>query len=86
MLIPLSIPGSDGLPRFNLDTASDHAPLPQLSYASASGLGRILEDYFAQGDLRQKLEIQFRSDLAATLLEMVKEGRALPGAAVARRT
>jgi DNA-binding transcriptional LysR family regulator len=77
MLIPLSIPGPDGLPRFNLDTASDLAPLPQLSYASASGLGRILDDYITQSDLRQKLEIQFRSDLAATLLEMVKEGQGI---------
>ncbi|GLU28978.1 LysR family transcriptional regulator [Brucella sp. NBRC 12950] len=75
VLVPLSAPGENGEPRWSLDQATADRPIPQLSYASASGLGRILEEYWSENRSRPALQTQFSSDLAATLLEMVKEGQ-----------
>ncbi len=75
VLVPLSAPDENGGPRWRLDHAMADRPIPQLSYASASGLGRILEEYWLENRSKPALQTQFRSDLAATLLEMVKEGQ-----------
>lgn len=75
VLVPLSARDENGEPRWRLDQATANMPIPQLSYASASGLGRILEEYWSDNKSRPALRTQFRSDLAATLLEMVKEGQ-----------
>lgn len=77
VLVPLSAPDENGGPRWRLDHAMADRPIPQLSYASASGLGRILEEYWLENRSRPALQTQFRSDLAATLLEMVKAGQGI---------
>jgi len=75
LLVPLSAPGNNSVPRWKLDVTDKSAETPHLSYASASGLGRILEEYWSENGNRPLLRTQFRSDVSATLLEMVKEGQ-----------
>ncbi len=75
VLVPISIPSENGEPKWKLDQATVEQPLPLLSYDSASGLGNILEEYWSESKTRPYLKTQFRSDIAATLLEMAKEGQ-----------
>lgn len=71
-LVPLCAPGSDGRPRWYLGRTRPAAPL--ISYASASGLHSILETHWAANG-RPAIMQAMQSVLAATNLEMAKEGQ-----------
>ncbi|GKX61039.1 LysR family transcriptional regulator [Leminorella grimontii] len=47
---------------------------PYLSFSNASGLGRIIANSPAVSRLRKSMDVAFTSDLAATLLAMVRAG------------
>lgn len=71
-LVPLCVPDADGQPRWRLDRAGPEAPF--LAYGSASGLHAILETHWAARGC-PKLRRAMQSMLAATNLEMAKEGQ-----------
>ena len=71
-LVPLCAPDADGQPRWRLDRTEPGAPF--LAYGSASGLHTILETHWASRG-RPKLRRAMQSMLAATNLEMAKEGQ-----------
>lgn len=75
VLAPLCVPAGDGGPRWRLSHDRAAPPVPYLAYDAPSGLGRILEDVWAEDERRPNLRTEFRSRLAATLHEMVREGQ-----------
>ncbi|WP_417720165.1 LysR family transcriptional regulator [Salipiger sp.] len=83
-LVPVSAPDAAGRPRWRL--ATDDGPAPYIGYGAASGLHAILESHWVlhgRPDLRQVMS----SVLAATNLEMAKEGQGiayLPGSLAER--
>ena len=77
VLIPLAQPDNDNGSRWRLSFESSEAPMPYLAYASPSGLGRILDSYWAGLGQRPNLRTAFRSRLATTLLEMARGGQGI---------
>ncbi|MGR3758158.1 MAG: LysR family transcriptional regulator [Tranquillimonas sp.] len=75
-LVPLCVPDADGAPRWRL-TGDGDRPIPFLGYSTPSGLGRILNADLARHSGSRPLETVVRSRLAATLLEMARQGRGL---------
>jgi LysR family transcriptional regulator, hypochlorite-specific transcription factor HypT len=71
-LVPLSAPDASGKPLWPV--SQDRNPTPYLSYGAASGLYRILEAHWEEND-RPNLATRMSSLLAATNLEMAKEGQ-----------
>lgn len=71
-LVALCAPETDGQPRWSLGPKS--AAVPFIAYASASGLHAILEGHWASNG-RPSFETTMNSVLAATNLEMAKEGQ-----------
>ncbi|MCR4265098.1 LysR family transcriptional regulator [Nitratireductor sp. ZSWI3] len=71
-LVALTAPDISGNPRWNLDAWD--AKVPHLAYGSASGLSRILEAHWKMHG-RPPLVPRMSSLLAATNLEMAKEGQ-----------
>ncbi|SQI36082.1 Quorum-sensing regulator protein D [Leminorella richardii] len=55
-------------------TADGKTPFPYLSFSSESGLGRIVANAAFMGRMRKSMRTAFTSDLAATLLAMVRSG------------
>lgn len=73
-LIPVSAPGPDKRPRFNLDADGDR-PIPYLCFSNHAYLARLVESVLqAQPDL-PVLDICFESALAAALKAMAVAGR-----------
>ena len=71
-LVPLCAPGPSGQPMWTLGRGSSDAPF--IAYAAASGLHAILEAHWAQHG-RPSIAPTMNSVLAATNLEMAKEGQ-----------
>lgn len=71
-LIPLCAPGEDGRPIWRLDQAVKK--IPYIAYGPASGLHGILEEHWTTYS-RPNIEQVMSSVLAATNLEMAKEGQ-----------
>lgn len=71
-LVPLVAPDASGAPLWSLDAW--RGTVPYLAYGSASGLSRILDAHWA-GRGRPDLAPKMTSLLAATNLEMAKEGQ-----------
>ncbi|MEQ3624744.1 MAG: LysR substrate-binding domain-containing protein [Celeribacter sp.] len=69
-LVPLCAPGKDGQPRWRLGAAE----VPFIAYGAASGLHAILNAYWASHG-RPKFATRMHSVLAATNLEMAREGQ-----------
>nr|WP_154324509.1 LysR family transcriptional regulator [Pantoea sp. 201603H] len=55
-------------------TIDNHAEFPLLSYSSESGLGRIISNISSVNRAKRGMNVVFTSDLAATLLAMVRSG------------
>lgn len=70
-LVPLSAPGSKGVPRWRLRGGK---PVKYLAYSAQSGLGRIVAARWGTEDRAFTLETIFTSHLAATLLSMARAG------------
>jgi LysR family transcriptional regulator, hypochlorite-specific transcription factor HypT len=73
-LVPLSAPGRNGVPRWQLYGGS---PVRYLAYSEQSGLGRIVAAVRGAKDRALALETVFTSHLAATLLSMARAGDGL---------
>jgi DNA-binding transcriptional LysR family regulator len=71
-LVPLCAPDATGQPRWTLGPGSSEVPF--IAYAAASGLYAILEAHWASHG-RPSLAPTMNSVLAATNLEMAKEGQ-----------
>jgi DNA-binding transcriptional LysR family regulator len=72
VLIPVCRPDADGLPRWSLPGTAD-APVPGLSYSSASGLGRILASHPRFNGEAVHIETIFTSQLATTLMNKARD-------------
>lgn len=75
-LVPVCAPDRRGRARWSL-ARGNRGPIPYLSYDRPSGLGRILEADWREKGVRYDLEPVVTSRLAATLLELAREGRGL---------
>lgn len=71
-LVPLCAPDPDGKPIWTLEPGA--ADVPFIAYATASGLHAILEAHWRQNG-RPNIRPAMNSVLAATNLEMAKEGQ-----------
>jgi len=71
-LIPVSMPGAEGQPRFPLQ-----AEAPVLSYSEESGLQRIIHTIFGHRLEAFALQTVFTAHLASVLRTMVLHGRGL---------
>lgn len=74
ILIPVTALDAEGAPQWTLSSGATEASIPHLAYSSPSGIGRILEGVWQNSESKPALRTKFRSHLAATLLEMVKQG------------
>ncbi len=72
-IVPISAPDREGRPLHPLEGGSE--PLHVLSYASSSGLGRILAS--GSANRRGRQQVVFTSHLAAALKALALEGRGM---------
>jgi LysR family transcriptional regulator, hypochlorite-specific transcription factor HypT len=70
-LVPLSAPGRDRIPRWQLNGGTS---VKYLAYSAQSGLGRIVAAVWKAKDRALALDTVFTSHLAATLLSMARAG------------
>ncbi|WP_163575804.1 LysR substrate-binding domain-containing protein [Halomonas faecis] len=70
-MVPVSLPGPDGAPRFSLDSES---PIPYLAYTQGAFLGRSVRMLLKNDPLRLRLRTVYETAMAEGLKGMVLQG------------